>query len=256
MIPFMGFVSFCIRTNYYPRTLSASQISWKSQKEAEPKPQDLRALEAILNSTLARNATDDPATIAAIAAAKAAVEAARLAKLNKSSDIIHEYLAFAILLPNHPFSSDLYYALATIAPLFPSVTVVVGNGYEFSEMCAQYNVRSFPKLLFFKKGILVGRYKKLFEPGKLGAQFAKWTNSLPIALPISRRSLSVPIKTKNSELSLKNFWATLEPWTPPPNEPIVGSVERLVSWDPIIFLLSGLYTILRIAWHLFSKSDE
>ena len=69
----------------------------------------------------------------------------------ESHEVVSEFLAFALLLPGHPYSRDLYFSVVTVAPMYPRVIFVIGNAYEFTELCAQYGVRSFPKLLFFQK---------------------------------------------------------------------------------------------------------
>ena len=99
--------------------------------------------------------------------------------MNKTKDIIHKYLAFTVLLPKHPFSSDLLRALLVVGPMFPSVSFVTGTGYEFRDMCTQYNVRSFPQILFFKVRVCV----------------RVCGGSLPPSLPTSEHSMSFALDT-------------------------------------------------------------
>ena len=77
-----------------------------------------------------------------------------------------------------------------MAPLFPEVTVIVGNGEEFVEFSQQYNVRSFPKLLVFNWGVLHGRYTAEFDKGyaeqDLIKYFSKWTGSKPASKPLPK----------------------------------------------------------------------
>lgn len=117
----------CVRLSYTPRILSANQISWKKtsrhQKNTNSSMSSNHSSTNLANMTTADNQQAD-----------------------NSSDVIYDYMAFAMLLPTHPFSQELYSTLVTVAPLFPNVNVVIGSGYEFKEMCAQYGVRSFPKL--------------------------------------------------------------------------------------------------------------
>jgi len=104
---------------------------------------------------------------------------------NNSHEVVHNFLLFGLLLPNHPFSSDLIAAITTVTPLFPEVNVVIGSAYEFSEFCSQYNVRAFPKLLFFKQGLLKHKYKRLHNPWELARELSRWTGSLPRGLPLT-----------------------------------------------------------------------
>jgi len=104
---------------------------------------------------------------------------------NNSHEVVHNFLLFGLLLPNHPFSSDLLEALITVTPLFPEVNVVIGSASEFSEFCSQYNVRAFPKLLFFKQGLLKHKYKRLHNPWELARELSRWTGSLPRGLPFT-----------------------------------------------------------------------
>lgn len=100
---------------------------------------------------------------------------------NDSSGKIHEYLAFALLLPNHPFSQEMVDAILPIAPLFPSITIYFGYAYEFQDLCSQYGVYSFPKLLLFRNGLLTSKFERKRRPQAIAMEFSIWTNSLPIA---------------------------------------------------------------------------
>ena len=175
----------CANRKYYPRHLSPKQVSWKKTSK----------------SAKSENKTQDAST------------EDKEDHENSGDDIVSEFLAFTLLLPDHPFSSDLYYAIAAVAPMFPRVTFVlgvhlcvfnvmsisvflyllnccnIGNAHEFSELCTQYGVRSFPKLLFFHKGILRGKHTKNHEAGDLAAEISKWTKLLPRAFPVTRFSL-------------------------------------------------------------------
>jgi hypothetical protein len=83
--------------------------------------------------------------------------------------------------------------MKAVAPLFPGVTVIVGNGDEFYEFAQQYNVRSYPKLLVFNEGVLHGRYtassplgKGLYSEADMIEYFSKWTGSAPASVPLPR----------------------------------------------------------------------
>ena len=221
----------CPRPNYWLRQLSSSQISWKSKKKA------------IANGT---NVAPPPS------------------QSNKTKDIIHNYLAFAMMLPKHPFSSDMYKSLVTVGPMFPEVTIVMGSGYEFLDMCAQYSVRSFPQLLFFKKGLLQGRYVGEHRPDLLAGQFARWTKSLPRSLPNAYQDLRL---VKKKDLSANQtlfspgsvlfqreiFGQNITMKVPFSSEPIVGSIEDLVPYDSVVIMLAGIYTIGRLMYWLYKS---
>ena len=65
--------------------------------------------------------------------------------------------------------------------MFPSVTLMIGDGFEFTDMCNNTIFsRSFSKLLFFNKG----RYSKALS---LAAQLSVWTDSFHRALPNRER---------------------------------------------------------------------
>ena len=212
-----SFIRVCSNPTYKPRQLSSHQVSWKRNKsdDDEKKP-----------------SKEDNVT-------------------KKSHEIIHKYLAFALLLPRHPFSAELHDILRIVAPMFPFVTVVIGNGYEFNSLCTQYGVRSFPKLLLFKNGILTEKYVSDRTPETLALRFAKWTNSLPQAIPTKKfhdanSNLSEDKKrVKVSEQTeITKFFNLPDPG--PSVEPVVGFFEDLADWDVTIFFISGVYALVRL----------
>jgi hypothetical protein len=172
-----------------------------------------------------------------------------------------------MLLPKHPYSSDLYQAVSVVAPMYPHITVVMGSAYDFRDMCAQYVVRSYPQLLFFKKGLLLSRYEGEHTPEALAQQFAQWTQSLPQALPKPKKDVILVRKNDalgtnkaisrfapdkvvyHQELFGKNITVTV----PYSSEPIMGSIEALVPYDSIILILSGVYTAVRLGYYLYSQ---
>jgi len=224
-------INRCPNVKYFPRLLTTKQVSWKKTNKSANKSE---------NQT--RNASSQ----------------------DSNDEVVSEFLAFTLLLPDHPFSSDLYYALTAVAPMFPRVTFVIGSAHEFHELCSQYGVRSFPKLLFFHKGILRGKHSRAHEAGALAAEIAKWTKLLPKSFPIDRK-LVTAVATSSSLKSRKppdergNFsFSDFLSWLPdigPSIEPIAVSHEALVKWDRLIFFLSGLYVVGRILYRLLiSKS--
>lgn len=208
-------LSRCARPNYFPRTLSANQISWKSR------PKQTDALNSsISNGKTASNGsflegsnctipqssnatahdnTNHTTPYGIVCVNGTWVVQANVTEhqtpLNTSSsrlppnsnktvhEVIHPYLVFAILLPQHPFSSDMLESLKVVAPMYPHIAMVIGSAYEFSDFCNQYNARSFPTLLFFKQGLLKHKYKRQLNPWELAHELTRWTNALPTAAP-------------------------------------------------------------------------
>jgi len=235
---FMNNIDRCVRYKYSPRLLSSNQISWKSTKSNNS---------SYPNSDNNINNTTNN-------------------KLNKTGEIIHDYLVFAMLIPKHPFSSDLYQAIKTVAPMYPKISFVIGDGFEFTEMCQQYNIRSFPKLLFFKKGILKGRYNKEHEAATLAAQLSVWTDSFPKAFPLRNRkqnsdNIEKYFKMLNYEnlydkilylkewkaitsiinMIKKNIDHNIKALSTSSMEPCVG----IFDYELYLIIISGLYTLLR-----------
>lgn len=253
---FMNNIDRCVRYKYSPRLLSPNQISWKSTKSNNSYPNS----DNNMNNNTANN------------------------KLNKTGEIIHDYLVFAMLLPKHPFSSDLYQAIKTVAPMFPSITFVIGDGFEFTEMCQQYNIRSFPKLLFFKKGILKGRYNKEHEAATLAAQLSVWTELFPRAFPLRNRNQnSDNIEKYFKMLNYENIYDKilyLKEWkaittignTIKKNieynikalitsssshlEPCVGIFDWVSSYELYLFIIAGIYTLLRVIYSFTHKKID
>lgn len=238
----------CPDLHYTPRFLTTSQISWRARKTDENRKSipENRTSDAH-NDTARNNGRTD-----------------NVAEEEKSKEIIHKYLAFALLLPKHPFSTDLLRSLITAGPMFPSVTIVSGNGYDFKDMCRQYTVRSFPQLFFFKDGLLTGTYDGAHNVPEVVSRLAIWTNSLPKALP------TVNSKVESFKYSGQqyHFWvpeAELFSFTifghkivakvPHVTEPIMGSMEFLVPYDLPIFILSGCFVLGR-SIYFFSQRRQ
>lgn len=246
---FMRSLERCSNEKYRPRCLSTSQISWKS---APPKPEDNK----IPYDKSKRITADEKDSNNTTPISDAAVE-------KETKDIINKYLAFALLLPEHPFSSDLLSSLTAIGPMFPSVTIVTGDGYDFKEMCAQYNVQSFPKLIFFRDGLLNGTYDGAYSVPLLASTLARWTQSLPKSLPGSTRIFNLIKKSKTKNyftweprsliFSTFFFGIPISAHVPYSTEPIMGTIESLVPYDWFIFLLSGLFVFSRFGYFLWSR---
>lgn len=121
---FTSLIQRCPNPNYTPRVLERSQITWKNRNE-ESKPKN-----KTIENAKPKEETDED-----------------------KNDTIHKFLLFVMLLPNHPFSQALHRLVSCVAPMFPDITVVVGNAHEFRDMCNKYFVQSYPKILFFRNGM-------------------------------------------------------------------------------------------------------
>jgi hypothetical protein len=186
--------------------------------------------------------------------------------LYENHEIVTEFLAFVLLLPDHPFSNDLYSSVVTVAPMFPRVIFVIGNANEFTELCAQYGVRSFPKLLFFQEGSLRGKHTERHTSWEIAAEISKWTNLLPSALPAVRLSRTtrpkkaLPFKMEFPLSHPSNvITKLLSRWKPDVDigssiEPIAVSHESLLKYDLYILLISSIYVFGRIL--IFATSLE
>ena len=138
-------LSKCVNPLYRPRVLSVSQISWKkAKKESSAK----NAKKSSVQNHTAPSSVDTGLTSNVYDTSEAAED--------HSNEIIHPYLVFALVLPHHPYSSQLIHSLQQISPLFSGVTTVIGSAPEFTSFCREYHIKSFPKVLFFKNGFLQG----------------------------------------------------------------------------------------------------
>ena len=239
-LKFLKSIDRCPIKNYYLPILTTSQISWKST----PKKNDKSASEADRHSAKQNDSSS--------------IEASKDDKSAKQR--IHKYLAFALLLPKHPFSSDLLLSLMSTGPMFPSVTIVSANGYHFQDMCRQYNVKSFPQLFFFKDGLLIDTYKGVHSAPGVASKLANWTKTLPKALPIQVTDLGRqnyawknnekqyfwPPKTELFAGEVLGFPVSMR--VPYSTEPIMGTFEHLVPFESLIFMLAGFYIVCRIIY--------
>jgi hypothetical protein len=159
-------------------------------------------------------------------------------------------MAFVLLLPKHPFSLNMVQSIRSIAGMFPQVTIVFGSGYEFKEMCSQYGVRSFPKLLMFSDGHLYDKYVGIVNPLALVEAFAKWTKSYPQAFPAKLTTRDSP-KTSSLFSNIRYlidhiYEIFISEKTSV--EPIMGSIDSLSKWDSngSLLAISGIYVAIRI----------
>jgi hypothetical protein len=241
----------CANVFYRPRYLTTSQVSWKSSPP--PKKNDSLKSDSYKNTDgIVSNTSSNSTEI--------------IEEVVVRKEIIHKYLAFALLLPKHPFSTDLLLSLISVGPMYPSVTVVTGGGNDFKEMCSQYDIRSFPQLLFFKDGILKNRYDGVYTPERVAAKFSNWTNSLPKSLPITTANLRISFENrphgdhflwapKTLLFSTTIFGFLIAARVPYSSEPIMGTLDFLIPYDSFIFLLSGVFVITRFIYFLYAKKS-
>lgn len=149
-------VRVCPERRYRPRRLERAQVSWKP----------------VANKTDKANKGVDSSEHKDQQAAE------------DKGRRTHDFLAFGLFLPEHPYSSELTAVLTAIGPMFPALAIVCGNGYEFRDMVQKYFVHSFPTLLLFKEGVYVGDYEGDHSPAALAAHFSLWTGQLPQTHPL------------------------------------------------------------------------
>jgi hypothetical protein len=85
------------------------------------------------------------------------------------SEKLHNYLIFAIILPDHPFSIELVQIITVLAPLFPRVQFIIGEYSEFSDIMNKYLVTNYPAVLLFKNGIFMNQYPLRLRGKALGS---------------------------------------------------------------------------------------
>ena len=228
-------INLCSNTAYFPRQLSRSQISWKRFDSHGNTSSD-----SLPPSTL-RNETTMPSQNIS-------------RSTSKPKEIVHEYLVLALLLPKHPFSADMLQMIRYTAPLYPQVVFTVANGLEMKEFCTQYNVYSFPKLLMFKNGSLIGRYTGPHRVLDLSVQMSIWTESFPRAVPYEARkstwsanlTRSLPILSSPMNLSW-NFLGLSA------TEPIKAHIENAGLFENHLFVISCFYFVFRIVYFLYKR---
>lgn len=245
-------VNRCANIFYRPRYLTTSQVSWKlpPPKKNDSLKSDIHKNTDGIVSNTSTNSTEIIEEVVAV-----------------RREIVHKYLAFALLLPKHPFSIDLLLSLISVGPMYPSVTIVTGGGYDFKEMCSQYDIRSFPQLLFFKDGILKYRYDGAYNPERVAAKLSNWTNSLPRSLPISTSIHRKSFENRSIEgnyylwapntilFSTTIFGFLIAAKVPYSSEPIMGTLDFLIPYDSLIFLLSGAFVLTRFVYYLIGKKS-
>lgn len=92
------------------------------------------------------------------------------------------FLAFLLVLKHDPFSEQMEAVLEAAAPAFPQVMVVKGDAQLFTAFATQYSIRSFPRLLFFRNGLLMKKFRGERSPAAVAALFMNLTKSLPVTM--------------------------------------------------------------------------
>jgi len=184
-------ISKCPSPTFFPRVVENSQISWKSIKKSS------RRSEIKKNATDGSNSTILPKS----------EQTSKMRDADEIEDtrtVVHDFMAFALVLPQHPFSSEVIHALRVVTPMYPKVHVVVGVGYEFNGMCTQYGVSAFPQVLLFSKGFLRSKlhHQTASNIMDLSVEFALWTSDFPVSYPNIPAPLVKRLQITNSTLSL------------------------------------------------------
>lgn len=145
----------CASMVWKPKQVSTSQVSWKTTSASQwNKTEENRE----------NGEENDP--VASV----------------PSNRKVTKYLVFLVVLPNHPFSQHLLRSITWVGPMFPHISFVVGNGYEFGDFCSQFSVKAFPSLMYFENGKLIEKMQS-FNVLKLAVQLARWTKTYPQAIP-------------------------------------------------------------------------
>jgi hypothetical protein len=229
-------IHLCPNDKYHVRRVSRSQISWKQSTSDG------------VTSNTTRSTSQDRS---------------QGRNKNTSSEKIHKYLSFSLILPNHPFSDMLEKTLSQVGPMFPQVAIIVGDAYDFADVATRYLVQSYPTTLMFKNGIFVGDYGEGLEVVDLAAQLAIWTRSLPQSTP-PRHPAHTPLEqgfevitisspTHWSVSSFLPMYSNITIMLPVANlEPFQGTFANFLFLDRFFFLVCGLYVVLRLGRMLWS----
>ena len=269
---FAAAIDTCPMKKYSPRILANTQVSFKRhvQDNAKELPQ-----------------TQSDSTLNEFEGNQTGADAPGMD--NNENDVVHEYLAIALVLPHHPFSKALIETIRIVSPMYPSVTVYFAIATEFESLCNQYGVRSFPNLLLFHKGLLVDKHKNVnnekYRPAKLAKRFARWTNSLPRSDPVSNlpqnsydysnkniflielQNMTALVKTvldwsSSVELPWASLWNTFDNETEIVDaynfnfgasiEPLVSISDDPQTIDIPVYLLSAMYVLGRFLCFVYS----
>lgn len=244
-------IDSCPRGSYYPRHILRSHISWKPTNSSpkKPTPAANATTNDVANSTSGgESSTGNRTTEDANKTKDATADDAN----NDKNDKVHDFLVLGLLMPDHPYSEEFFATLVSVGPMFPQVTFITGNAYEFQDIASKYSIDDFPTVLLFKNGLFQREYFNR-NPSKFAAHIAAWTKSLPRSLPgpfrvpTSKRGLL----SSHGTLRLPPYLSWLQPIfdvipLPTPNlEPFIGSVAYHQEIELVVFVSATLYTLFR-----------
>ena len=185
----------CTNVHWRPQDLTVAQVTWKPiRNTGSSNKNDTNALN---HTTTGTNTTEDSnanirneenLTDTTISNNLSGVNTSNRTNEEEEEDENDakppaEYLIFLLSLPHHPFSYEMKRLITVLGPLFPDIQFVTGSGYDFHEMCMKYNIKAFPRLMFFRKGRYIKSYKGKPKVKPLIVQFSSWVGKLPSAIP-------------------------------------------------------------------------
>lgn len=214
---FSAAIDTCSLPRYSTRVLASTQVSLKRHDD---RSNDVKhnETESFDSSTGANTSTSETAA-------------------DDKGNIVHEYLAIALVLPRHPFSRALINAMPVVSSMFPFVTSYLGVATEFQSLSNQYGVRSYPSLLLFHKGLLVDKISNVngeaYKPAQLAKRISKWTNKLPRSCPVAppvqkKLTNSNRGKDRHPIFELQNITAlsrVVVDW--------ISNVDMSLRWSPL-----------------------
>lgn len=236
-----SYLNMCPSFRYRPRAILRSHISWKPvTAPAPPSNQTEKGGSSSFDNDTMPSSADESTGNNSTAPNKNRTE--------PTNEKVHDYLILALLMPNHPFSGDMIHTLSTVGPMFPMVSVITGDAYEFQDVASKYHVTSFPAALFFKNGLFV-RDSDLRDVVDFAAQLARWTKSLPRTYPLVISP--PPLLPSAITLTAPANYSWLQPALnviplPFPNlEPFIGFTSHHYEAEIIAFVLATVYTFAR-----------
>lgn len=196
----------CPNSNYKPRKISRTQISWKPTESRDRRHSNAN------QTTHERQPTKEK---------------------------VHPFLVFALVLPDHPYSTKIEDVLKQCSSMFPQVTIITGNAYEFSDLSSKYLICAYPSILFFKNGIFFNDLpNEKASVGDLAVFLSMWTKSFPQSrpniVPVQLRS-----ENKKSSRGVANSLALHY------LEPFVGSLEIYQELEWFGLVVSAIYCAVR-----------
>jgi len=257
-----------VNNNFTPRVIGPQMVTWKSSPGDDNNSTTSTGEDG---TSMGANSTASSSSFSSSSTTSSSSSESTAGSPASEDGHVTTFLAIGLALPGHPFSTDMYESLRIVGPMFPHLTIAVGNGYEFSSLCTQFGINSFPKLLYFEKGALAGQYggsveDAIFTPTALARSLINWHPSLrPRAMPegsfigsdvqhpltlnriervlFPNASLAMAANS-TSRSSGRNPGAFL---MGPTMEPIAGSISALQPYEALLFAVCGLYSVARLA---------